>query len=212
MTETFTKLFSSITKSSIWLEDHETLRVWVTMLALADRNGYVGASVGGLASTARVDREKTREALEKFLAPDPDSRSADYDGRRIELADRGWNILNYQRFRDMRDEESRREYFREQKRKSRAKAKAALSEAGDGETKRVQGHSLTPLTIPDKVDCPALSTHAEAEAEAEAWRKHVSGVNIEVCPLDGKPWGDVGAERDQRDVHSFDAVNGHHDF
>ena len=211
MTETFTKLFSSITKSSIWLEDHETLRVWVTMLALADRNGYVGASVGGLAATARVDREKTREALDKFLAPDPDSRSADYDGRRIEVADRGWNILNYQRFRDMRDEESRREYFREQKRKARAKAKAAAAES----TPQAAGHVLgRSLTKSDNVDCPALSTHAEAEAEADMQRKHVSAVNIDdpVCPLDGQRWSDVSAEREERDIRSFDAVNGHHDF
>jgi len=120
MSETFTKLFASITRSSIWLEDDQTLRVWVTMLALADRNGYVGASVGGLAAQARVPVEKTRQALEKFLAPDPDSRSKEFEGRRIEVTDRGWSILNYERFRDMRDEEARKEYERNRKRDQRA--------------------------------------------------------------------------------------------
>jgi len=123
MSETYTKLFESITRSSIWLEDDQTLRVWVTMLALADRHGYVGASIGGLAATAHVSAEKTKEALEKFLAPDPDSRSQEHDGRRIEVADRGWVLLNYERFRDMRDEEARREYERKRKRAQRAKAK-----------------------------------------------------------------------------------------
>lgn len=123
MSETFSKLFGTITRSSIWLEDDQTLRVWVTMLALSDRDGYVGASVGGLAATARVPREKTLEALEKFLAPDPDSRSQEHEGRRIEVADRGWTILNYARFRDMRDEEARKEYERRRKADQRSAMK-----------------------------------------------------------------------------------------
>lgn len=120
MAETYTKLFSTIVRSSVWLEDDQTLRVWVTMLALADRDGYVGASVGGLAHQARVPEEKTRAALAKFLAPDPDSRSQEHEGRRIEVADRGWLILNHERFRDMRDEEAVRVYERDKKRRQRA--------------------------------------------------------------------------------------------
>lgn len=120
MAETYTKLFSSIVRSSVWLEDDQTLRVWVTLLALADRDGYVGASVGGLAHQARVPEQKTREALAKFMAPDPDSRSQEHEGRRIEQADRGWVILNHERFRDMRDEEAVRAYEREKKRRQRA--------------------------------------------------------------------------------------------
>ncbi len=128
MSETYTKLFESITRSSIWLEDDQTLRVWVTMLALADRNGYVGASPGGLAALARVPPEKTKEALQKFLSPDPDSRSQEHEGRRIEVSDRGWILLNYDRFRDMRDEEARREYERKRKAAARAKKRGACVE------------------------------------------------------------------------------------
>ena len=68
------------------------------MLALADDTGYVGASVSGLARQARVPKEKTREALDKFMAPDEDSRNSENDGRRIEVAPRGWRILNYDKF------------------------------------------------------------------------------------------------------------------
>jgi hypothetical protein len=153
MSETYTKLFSSITRSSVWLEDDQTLRVWVTMLALADRNGFVGASVGGLAATARVDRRKTEEALAKFLAPDPDSRSKDNDGRRIEVADRGWILLNYDRFRDMRDEEARKEYERNRKREARAKARGDVPDA-----------SALSRDVPSCPEKSALSAHAEAEA------------------------------------------------
>lgn len=157
MSETFTKLFSSITRSSIWLEDDQTLRVWVTMLALADRNGYVGASVGGLAALARVPRDKTQDALDKFLSPDEDSRSKDFDGRRIEVSDRGWNILNYQRFRDMRDEEARKEYERLRKRAQRSKD--------------VPDKSGLSRNVPIGPEMSRVSAHAEAHAEAEAEEK-----------------------------------------
>lgn len=93
------------------------------MLAMADRNGYVGASVPGLSGRARVALEATEAALNTLLAPDTYSRSQEFEGRRIEVADRGWVILNYDRFRDMRDEEARREYERNRKREARARGR-----------------------------------------------------------------------------------------
>ena len=120
-TESFTKLESRIIASTIWQEDDQTLRLWIAMLALADKTGYVGASIPGLASLARIPLEKCEEALTKFLGPDKYSRNQDNEGRRIEVADRGWNILSYEAIRNTRDTESRREYETERKRKYRAK-------------------------------------------------------------------------------------------
>jgi hypothetical protein len=153
LSETYTKLFSSILRSSIWLEDDQTVRVWVAMLALADRAGYVGASVGGLAAQARVPRDAAERAIEKFLAPDQDSRSKDFEGRRIEVADRGWILLNYERFRDMRDEEARKEYERKRKAEQRAKAKGSVPDSPE-----------MSRTVPA---CHEKSAQAEAEASAE---------------------------------------------
>jgi len=107
--ESYSKLFSSITTSTIWCESDSTRLVWITMLAMADRNGYVGASIPGLASIARVDVEKCRAAIACFLSPDPDSRTQAHEGRRIEEADRGWNILNYDDFRKRLDAEAVKE-------------------------------------------------------------------------------------------------------
>lgn len=125
MTETYAKLFGSITDSTIWTEDNETRIVWITMLAMADRRGYVGASLPGLAARSRVPLEATKAALVKFLQPDPYSRSADYEGRRIKAVDRGWVLLNFERFRDMRDEEARKEYERHRKRDYRDQKRRA---------------------------------------------------------------------------------------
>ena len=81
---TFTKLFSSITESTVWCEDSDTRIVWIAMLAMADKSGRVFGSVPGLANRARVSVDACREAITKFLSPDPDSRTPDNEGRRIE--------------------------------------------------------------------------------------------------------------------------------
>jgi hypothetical protein len=123
MSESFTKLFSTILYSTVWAEDHETRLVWITMLAMADQRGYVGASVPGLAAAARVPLSACERALAKFLAPDLYSRSKEHEGRRIEEADRGWRLLNYTKFREARSQETRREQYRAAKRRARDKSK-----------------------------------------------------------------------------------------
>jgi len=123
MGETFTKLFSSITDSTIWSQDNETRLVWITMLAMADQEGYIGASVDGLARRANVPVEATERALTAFLSPDPRSRSQEHEGRRIATAERGWTLLNYKRFREMRDDDIRREGNRLNKQAQREREK-----------------------------------------------------------------------------------------
>lgn len=171
-------MFSSILRSSIWAEPLETKIVWITMLALSDRYGYVGASIPGIAQASGVPVQKAAEAIERFLAPDEWSRSKEFHGRRIEVADRGWTILNYERFRDMRDEEARREYERDRKREQRAKQ----AEERNGHAKSVKecdsrGRSGTvpqgPGQIGEDVDCPSMSAHADAEASTRV-QKHPS--------------------------------------
>jgi hypothetical protein len=112
VSETYTKLLSSITASTIWMEPNPTRITWITMLAMCDQNGHVFASVPGLAHIARVSLEECVAALECFLAPDPYSRSSDNEGRRIEPVDGGWRLLNHATVRSLRDPEVRREQNR----------------------------------------------------------------------------------------------------
>lgn len=109
MSMTFTKLFTSITESTVWCEPDKVRLVWITMLAMADRRGRVWGSIPGLANRARVPTEDCREALERFLAPDPDSRTKAFEGRRIEEIEGGWRLLNYEKYRAIRDSESIKE-------------------------------------------------------------------------------------------------------
>jgi len=109
---TFTKLFSSITESTVWCEDSDTRVVWITMLAMSNKNGFVFGSEPGLASRAKVSLEATIAALDKFQKPDKYSRSKEHEGRRIEVVDGGWRLLNYLKHRSIRDEEERKEYMK----------------------------------------------------------------------------------------------------
>lgn len=154
MSETYSKLFSSITASTIWAEPNPTRIVWITMLAMSDRHGYVGASIPGLANTARVSIAECEIAINSFLSPDIYSRSQDHDGRRIEVSDRGWVLINYERFRDMRDEEARKEFERNRKRESRAKLKEL----------KCPDMSAMSLNVPE---CPTVSAQAYADTDTE---------------------------------------------
>lgn len=100
----FVKVYGTILDSSIWLEAESTRIVFLTMLLACDRDGYVAASVGGLAHKANTSREKCEAALAILEAPDGDSRTPDNDGRRIEKVQGGWKVLNYQHYREMRTE------------------------------------------------------------------------------------------------------------
>lgn len=123
MNEPFLKLTSSILFSSVWAEDDRTRIVWITLLALADREGYVNTSALGISRAANVPIEAVAAAIEKFAAPDPHSRSREHDGRRIKVVEGGgWIILNYARYRALHDDEARRDYERERKGQQRAKA------------------------------------------------------------------------------------------
>jgi len=106
----FTKLFNTIVTSTIWSEDDKTRIIWITMLAIADSDGIVSASIPGLAKVANVSVEDTEKAIKNLKAPDPYSRTTEFEGRRIEDVDGGWMVLNYVKYRRMLSEEERREY------------------------------------------------------------------------------------------------------
>src|ERR1035441_5952539 len=67
----YSKLFARILNSSIWSEDPVTCKVWITLLAMADREGYVFGSPVGVARQAGVSLEQAVAALEKFKGTDP---------------------------------------------------------------------------------------------------------------------------------------------
>lgn len=121
----YVKLFSGILDSSLWELDSDMRIVWITLLAMCDPDGIVRASESGVARRAVVSPEKTAEALKLFQSPDADSRSTEHEGRRLERIDGGFMILNYKRYRQMRDAAQERENSRVRMRKMRERKREA---------------------------------------------------------------------------------------
>lgn len=115
MSDTYTKLFSSITESTIWSEPAGTRLVWITMLAKANRHGEVFGAVPGIARLANVTLDEAQCAIETLLAPDQWSRTPDNEGRRIAPIDGGWRLLNFAKFDAMRSASESAERRRQSK-------------------------------------------------------------------------------------------------
>jgi hypothetical protein len=105
----FTKLFASITESTIWIAPDAHLRLWVYLLANADQNGNVWGSIPGIASHARVPLADTEAAIKSFMSPDPYSRTKDEEGRRLREIDGGWQLVNHAKYRVLMNAEDTKE-------------------------------------------------------------------------------------------------------
>lgn len=124
----YTKLFGSILDSSLWVnETKETRLVWITLLAMSDRHGEVSASIPGLAARAKVSIPEVETALAAFTAPDPYSRTKDFEGRRIEAIDGGWVLLNHAKYRAEMSEDDIRIKAAERQKRYRERRKSNVT-------------------------------------------------------------------------------------
>lgn len=170
MSDTYTKLFRSITASTIVSEPLATRWLWVTLLSQADGEGCVWASVPGLARLANIELADCERALECFLNPDPYSRTQDNEGRRIEAIDGGWRLLNHAKYDALRSAAERAEYKREWDRKNRPSGHQRVKSQSDSPTDSPTGSD----TSPTKSDSPTasltshFSLHPQTPADAGA--------------------------------------------
>ena len=119
----YAKLMERITESSLMEEEVMVRYVFMMMLAIADPEGYVIGTDVAIARRLNVSAKDLSKALERLKEPDPDSNSEEHEGRRIIDSDveRGYLVVNYCKYRDMKDEGGRREYMKNYMRQRRAK-------------------------------------------------------------------------------------------
>lgn len=120
----YAKLFSRILDSTIWREDDKTRILWITMLALADRDGVVHCTIPGLADRARITLAECEDALERFQQPDKYSWSKEAEGRRITVVEGGWFLINHAKYRAMMSADEQREKTRLRVQRFRQKNKS----------------------------------------------------------------------------------------
>jgi LysM repeat protein len=137
------KAFTSMYTGSLFGKPALVFAVWTYSFAhmrpsRKDGECYVELNPTLLAATFATDVPKVHEALAVLEAPDPSSRNTVEDGRRLVcLAERRhdgpmqYRVVNGATYRAMRDEEERRDYLREAKRKERAGRKVTSTDVNN---------------------------------------------------------------------------------
>jgi hypothetical protein len=182
----YAKLFSRITESSLMEEPINVRYTFVMLLAIADPQGYVIGTDVAICRRLNMALAEFQQCLAVLLEPDPHSNSKEHDGRRVVESDgeRGYRLVNYLTYRQMKDQQERREYMREYMQKRRGKqdvnsCKQPLAKLtqGEGEEEgedtptRVDGFSEFWKAYPKKL--------AKTSAE-KAWKKQKCDAKVGV--------------------------------
>lgn len=81
-----------------------TLPVWLTILPMADRNGHIDMTYQAMSALTGWPIDLLKQAIAELMAPDPESRSDENEGRRLELIDAhrswGWRVVNHGKYRE----------------------------------------------------------------------------------------------------------------
>lgn len=138
MVELWTPLFSGLVGASIWEAPYHVRIVWVAILALKDRTGFLSYSVPGLARVANVTREECEDALRRFEAPDPDSKCQEHQGKKIVKVEGGWKVLGHER-----NQAKMHEVSEELRRMKNAARQAKWREKNKGSNRPLRSHKPT---------------------------------------------------------------------
>jgi hypothetical protein len=146
----YAKVFSQIFDSSI-ADDYQLRHFFVDMLVLADRYGLVEMTPRAIAARTRMPLELVLSLLAKLEAPDPESRTPNFEGRRIakfsDCCKWGWKILNYEYYSNLAREDQRRERTLERVKRFNEKHRNDKELNEDGVPLTLINAPLTPLSV-----------------------------------------------------------------
>jgi hypothetical protein len=188
----YAKLFGTITDSSLWSASKDARILFVSMLARADSTGFVEAALPGLARIANLSLSETEIALADLMAPDPHSKSPEHEGRRVVVVPRGWCLVNYEAYRERRNDEERREYMREYMQKYRKTSKLPVNKNVNDVNK---SKSSKPQLAKAETETEIESKTEKNTLEARAPDEHdICSPSIPSNLSDAERWGYVRAE------------------
>lgn len=164
----YSKLHSSLVNSSLWTEADNVRILFITLLALCDREGYVYGSKPGLERLANIEPISNENDLvdpwHVLMSPDPNSsdrmRNPENEGRRIEEVSGGFRLLNFPYYRGLRNEDDRREQNRSAQARFKAREKVSQDKPESAKISLGQPRSAAGKPI------------SEADTEADTEKKH----------------------------------------
>lgn len=175
----YVKIFDSLWQGSLYGQTDAQL-VFIFLLAHCDADGHVRIVPEAIAGPTGLSIDRVRDALAMLEGPDAESGSPEQEGRRLEpIGEAGgrWQIVNYLKYRGMRDEEERRRQNREAKRRQRLSAKvsqgqpSSAQEEAEAEEEAVKHPCSKPRREPDGFDAwySLYPRHVARRAAARAY-------------------------------------------
>jgi hypothetical protein len=126
----FVKWDEGLLDSSLWaaaVEEPRLLLVWAVLtLKARPPHGIAEIAAPAVALRVGVSLSEAERLLALLEAPDPYTRDGT-EGKRIERVDGGYRILNFARYRKVRDQDARREQTRQATQRWRDKKKGLIS-------------------------------------------------------------------------------------
>lgn len=151
----YTPVFDSVFTGTLCGKWPDT-GLWVCLLAMADKNGVVDKTPQYISAVVGIGLDDLVACLERFMQPDPHSRSGDEQGRRLTRLDPGrawgWKIVNHEKYRE----------------KARLQAKSAREVETGTNADRMRDRRGPPLTAGDPLSNANTDSNTNEEEEKSA--------------------------------------------
>lgn len=145
------KIYESTFSGSMVGSGSVVFSIWAYVIAHTKPDSMVELNPSLLSAVLGESEEKITEGIKQLCSPDPKSRSKAHEGRRLlPKSEFLFFVPRYKHYHGLRNDEERRQYFREKKREQRERLKACPT----GMSNHVQVGQT----------CPPLSTQSESEA------------------------------------------------
>jgi len=197
----YVKLFASLYQGTLRGKPDEIL-VFTNMLAHADQHGMVDMHFRAIAEEVGITIERVKAAVINLEMPDQESRSHEEEGKRLIRLDEhrewGWRVVNYLKYRAIRNEDDRREQNRAAQEKFRNKSNQnkprkpmsahteAEAEALTTNTTGVQ--KRTPFVKPSVEEVEAYCQERRNDVSVASWFDHYDTNGWKVGRNSMKDW------------------------
>lgn len=187
------KIFESMYDGTL-SADWKALVTFQQLIVLADPDGQVDFTPPALSRRTGIPLEIIEHGLKKLAEPDPYSRSADEEGRRIVLLDShrpwGWQIVNHAQYRDIASARDRRVKARQRKRQQREREREREADEGPPKSNAQAvdyedvSHDVTPRHTRSR-----MSRHTDADTDTNLSLARASRLRDEMrlAPEDYEP-------------------------
>lgn len=154
MSSGYTPVFGTMLTGSLYGRWPHT-GVWACLMSRVSRDGVIDEHPSALAASIGIPLADLKRCLDDFMAPDPESRSVENEGRRLELLDParawGWRVINCGKYRE----------------KARKRSYDEDRTASGADAARKRAERAPSATVPTRPDASRSHTHTDTQTQTE---------------------------------------------